>query len=72
MGGITDMADEESRGPWLRIKESPHGYISARQEEAIREYARMQGFETLKGFASRLRSMEWDYYDVLQEVSPGA
>jgi hypothetical protein len=66
------MADEESRGPWLRIVEPPHGVISPRQEEAIREYARMQGFETLRGFASRLRMMEWDYYDVLQEVSPGA
>jgi len=64
------MADEESRGPWLRIKESPHGYVSAKQEEAIREYARMQGFETLRGFARRLESMEWDYYDVLHEVSP--
>lgn len=64
------MAEELDRGAWMRIKEPPHGVISAKQEAAIREYARLQGFETLRGFASRMRMMEWDYYDVLHEVSP--
>ena len=59
----------EDRG-WMRIAEPPHGRISSKQEEAIREYAAGLGYETLRGFWKKLEQWGWDYYDVLHEVSP--
>lgn len=64
------MAEEEEEAAWLRIREPPVGVITEQQERAIREYAFEEGFETLRGFHMRLRARGWDYYDVLQIVSP--
>lgn len=55
---------------WYRITEPPSGVVSAKQEAAIRAYAREEGFETLRGFHTRLRMLGWDYYDVLRIASP--
>lgn len=64
------MADEKREDGWFRIEEPLEGTVSARQESAIREYAREEGYETLRGYHLHLRSLGWDYYDVLREVSP--
>ena len=64
------MAEYEEAERWMRIAEPPRGVISAKQERAIRAYARDEGFETLRGWASRMRMLDWDYYDVLKIVSP--
>lgn len=67
------MSENEDNGDereWLRIDEPPEGVTTTAQEEAIREYARGEGFETLRGYHMRLRSMGWDYYDILRITSP--
>lgn len=64
------MSAEDYDKGWLRIYERPDGVLSAAQERAIRDYAKDEGFPTLRGFASRLRMLNWDYYDVLQVASP--
>jgi len=64
------VAKSSQREQWLSIKEPLHERITPKQEESIREYARAQGYETLRGFWKVLESWGWDYYDVLAEVSP--
>lgn len=64
------MGEEPEEYPWLKIDEPPLGVVSAEQEEAIRRYAELEGFPTLRGFHMRLKMMEWDYYDVLAVASP--
>lgn len=61
---------EEREREWYIIDEPPHGRLKGRQEEAIRSFASGIGFENLRGFHMFMRSIGWDYYDVLQEVSP--
>lgn len=60
--------DKDDR--WLRIDEPPEGVTTTRQEYAIRAYAEAEGFETLRGYHMHLRSLGWDYYDILRIVSP--
>lgn len=64
------MSAEDYDTGWFRIHEPLDGVVSAKQEAAIRDYARDQGFETLRGYASHLKMLGWDYYDVLRVVSP--
>lgn len=71
------MAEEEAEEVaeavepgWFRIYEPIDGVLTSEQESAIRGYARAQGYETLRGFHMVLRGWDWDYYDVLREVSP--
>ena len=64
------MDEEERETGWFRITEPLDGIVSAKQEAAIRDYAREEGFETLRGYHSHLRMLGWDYYDVLRVVSP--
>ena len=64
------MVDDEREAGWFRITEPLDGVVSAKQEAAIRDYAREEGFETLRGYHSHLRMLGWDYYDVLRVVSP--
>jgi len=62
---------EDVEGPWMRINEPPHGRLTQHQEQAIRDYAReVLGMDTLRGFNKKMESWGWDFYDVLQEVSP--
>jgi hypothetical protein len=42
------------------------GYATTSQEQAIREFARQQGFENLRGFNKWMEKKDWDYYDVLR------
>lgn len=60
------MGEAEEPRRWLSIYEPLSGTISSKQEAAIRAYAADEGFPTLRGFASRLRMLGWDYYDVLR------
>ena len=60
------MAEEERERAWFKLSEPPRGVMSAAQEEAIRDYAAGEGFETLRGYHMHLRAMGWDYYDVLR------
>jgi hypothetical protein len=46
---------------WYKI-----GYATTGQEEALREFAREQGFKNLRGFNKFMESLNWDYYDVLK------
>ena len=56
---------------WLKIGETPEAERpSTRQLEAIREYAKALGYASLRGFHMKLKQWGWDYYDVLEEVSP--
>ncbi|GAI56881.1 unnamed protein product [marine sediment metagenome] len=64
------MSAEDYDTGWFRITEPLDGVVTARQEAAIRAYAREEGFETLRGYHMRLRMLGWDYYDVLRVVSP--
>lgn len=64
------MAEDEEDAGWIRIYEPLDGVVSAAQERAIRDYARGEGYETLRGYHSHLRSLGWDYYDVLRVASP--
>ncbi|GAI28070.1 unnamed protein product [marine sediment metagenome] len=64
------MSAEDYDKGWFRITEPLDGVVTARQEAAIRVYAREEGFETLRGYHMRLRMLGWDYYDVLRVVSP--
>ena len=57
--------NRQEPGEWYKIE-----YASASQEEAIREFAELLGFENLRGFWSYLEAQEWDYYDVLRAASP--
>jgi hypothetical protein len=52
-------------GEWYKI-----GLTTENQEEAIRTYARLEGFEDLRGYWAHLASQDWDYYDVLRHMSP--
>lgn len=52
-------------GEWYKI-----GYATENQETAIRAYAEALGFENMRGFWSHMSSLDWDYYDVLRQVSP--
>jgi hypothetical protein len=62
------MSDHpESRG-WLKLSEPPTGRISQKQEDMIRAYAFQEGYDTLRGYHMFLRSIGWDYYDVLKEA----
>ena len=47
--------------PWFKI-----GYTTGAQEEVIREFAREEGFETLRGYWKHMESEGWDYYDVIR------
>lgn len=59
------------RRPWFRIGEPIHEYgLTGGQEDAIRLYAHNRGFETLRGFHMWMRSMGWDYYNILRIMSP--
>ncbi|GAH75624.1 unnamed protein product, partial [marine sediment metagenome] len=60
-------ADDEPRG-WLRLAEPPTGRLSSKQEDMIRAYAFEEGYDTLRGFHMHLRSLGWDYYDILKEA----
>ncbi len=61
----------EGEERWLKLWEPPRGRLSASQERAIRYYAEaVTGRADLRGFAKILESWDWDYYDVLNEVSP--
>jgi len=62
---IEELEWEQPEAPWFKI-----GYATEKQEEAIREYARKEGFETLRGYWKHMESMEWDYYDVIKVASP--
>jgi len=59
------ISDMPARGDWFRL-----GNITLTQEETIRAYARREGFKTLRGWASHMRSTDWDYYKVLAHESP--
>lgn len=52
---------------WMKIHEAPHGVVTEAQEKAIRDFARSEGFETLRGWSSYMRMREWDYYEILRE-----
>lgn len=45
-------------------------YATNRQEQAIRDYAKQQGYDTLRGFHWFLKREDWSYYNVLRIVSP--
>jgi hypothetical protein len=60
-------ADDEPRG-WLKLSEPPTGTLSQKQEDMIRAYAFQEGYDTLRGYHNYLRSIGWDYYDVLKEA----
>lgn len=47
--------------PWFSI-----GRMTEAQEGVIRQFARKEGFETLRGYWSHMRAEEWDYYDVIK------
>lgn len=64
------MARISQREQWLSIGKPLHERVTGAQEEAIRGYARAQGYETLRGFWKVLEMWGWDYYDVLHEASP--
>lgn len=66
--GLNEEDAEE--GQWIRIYEPIEGDITSGQEEAIRQYARGEGYEDLRGFHWHLRREGWDYYDILRIVSP--
>jgi hypothetical protein len=48
-------------GGWFKIE-----YATGAQEQVIRQYAKDVGFKDLRGFASYMKSVEWDYYDVIK------
>lgn len=60
------MAEEEEIEGWFKIREPPTGVLTAKMEETIRAFAREEGFPTLRGFHMRMRSLDWDFYDILQ------
>lgn len=60
------MGEETRERAWFKLSEPPTGDISQGQLEAIRDYAAGEGYETLRGYHMHLRSMGWDYYDVLK------
>jgi len=62
---IEELEWEPPERPWFKI-----GYASEKQEAAIREYARIEGFETLRGYWAYMESEGWDYYDILKFVYP--
>jgi len=64
------MSAEDYDEGWYRITEPLEGVVSAKQEAAIRAYAREEGYETLRGYHMHLRMLDWDYYDVLRVASP--
>ncbi len=64
------MGAVEPPSGWYRIAEPLDGVTTRAQEATIREYAREHGFPTLRGYASHLRMLGWDYYDVLKVASP--
>lgn len=45
-------------------------YARGRQEEAIRQFAAVKGYPTLRGFWRVMKMEDWDYYKVLNLVSP--
>lgn len=47
--------------PWFSIRTA-----TDKQEEVIREFAREEGFEDLRGYWSHMQSEDWDYYDVIR------
>ncbi len=60
------MSDDPRERSWFKISEAPEHTVTAGQMEAIRDYAASEGYETLRGYHQHLRSMGWDYYDVLK------
>jgi len=52
---------ERPERPWFHI-----GEATTKQEEVIRQYARGEGFETLRGYWKHMESEGWDYYDILK------
>jgi len=58
-------AEERPERPWLHIREA-----TTAQEDAIRWYADLEGFPTLRGYWAHLKTEDWDYYNVLRAVSP--
>ena len=56
---------EAAERPWFKL-----GTPTTTQEDAIRQYARSEGYETLRGFWKMMQSVGWDYYDVIRHVSP--
>lgn len=67
---MAENGEREEELKWLRIREPPEGVLTGRQEQAIRQYAREEGYADLRGYHMHLRSMGWDYYDVLRITSP--
>jgi hypothetical protein len=53
------MSDEEYH--FVHVKE-----LTDKQAEAVREFATEEGYESLAGYSAYLRSVGWDYYDVLK------
>jgi hypothetical protein len=58
---IKGIVEAQPRGEWYKI-----GYATGKQEEIIREFAKTQGFENLRGFWKWVESKGWDYYDVIK------
>ena len=52
---------------WLSLRAGPYGPATEAQERVFRQYAQSKGFKDLRGFHMRLRSMGWDYIDILRE-----
>jgi len=44
--------------------------VTSKQDQVIRDYARREGFETLRGFHWHLKREMMNYYDILREESP--
>ena len=52
---------EATERPWFKI-----GFASEKQEAAIRAYAALEKFETLRGYWAHMQKEGWDYYDVIR------
>lgn len=52
---------EQAERPWFKI-----GEASQMQEYAIRAFAALYGYETLRGWWSHMQKEGWDYYDVIR------
>jgi len=62
---IEELAWEKPERPWLSL-----GLPPAALERAIREFARQEGYVTLRGYWAHMKKNEWDYYNILQFQSP--
>jgi len=61
------MSNEESEIEWhkipLRLGDAD---LTTSQEDAVRDYAKSQGYETLSGFHWHMRREEKNYYDIIR------